>query len=92
VLQAVSSYYRIKAAELTGPQRTRGIAFPRQMAMYLLREEAKLSLVEVGNYLGGRNHSTVLYGTEKIAAEARRKSKVRQDLTAIRQLMYAGTR
>lgn len=92
VLQAVSSYYRIKAAELTGPQRTRGIVFPRQIAMYLLREEAKLSLVEVGNYLGGRNHSTVLYGTEKIASEARRKSKVRQDLSAIRQLMYAGTR
>jgi chromosomal replication initiator protein len=92
VLQAVSSYYRIKAAELTGPQRTRGIAFPRQIAMYLLREEAKLSLVEVGNYLGGRNHSTVLYGTEKIAAEARHKGKVRQDLTAIKQLMYAGTR
>lgn len=92
VLQAVSSYYRIKAAELTGPQRTRGIAFPRHVAMYLLREEAKLSLVEVGNFLGGRNHSTVLYGTEKIAAEARRKGRVRQDLTAIRQLMYAGTR
>lgn len=92
VLQAVSSYYRIKAAELTGPQRTRGIAFPRQVAMYLLREESKLSLVEVGNYLGGRNHSTVLYGMEKIANEARRKGKVRQDLTAIRQLMYAGTR
>lgn len=92
VLQAVSSYYRIKAAELTGPQRTRGIAFPRQVAMYLLREESKLSLVEVGNFLGGRNHSTVLYGTEKVAAEARRKGRVRQDLTAIRQLMYAGTR
>lgn len=92
VLQAVSSYYRIKAAELTGPQRARGIAFARQVAMYLLREESKLSLVEVGNYLGGRNHSTVLYGAEKIAGEARRKGRVRQDLHAIRQLMYAGTR
>ena len=58
------------------------------MAMYLLREEAKLSLIEVGNYLGGRNHSTVIYGCDKISGEAKRKGRVRQDLQAIKQLLY----
>jgi chromosomal replication initiator protein len=87
VLQAVSAYYRVKPAELSGPQRERGIAFARQIAMYLLREESKLSLLEVGSYLGGRNHSTVIYGCDKIASQAR-KGRVRQDLQAIKQLLY----
>lgn len=87
ILQAVSAYYRVKPAELTGPQRDRGVAFARQIAMYLLREESKLSLLEVGNYLGGRNHSTVIYGCDKIAGQAK-KGRVRQDLQAIRQLLY----
>jgi chromosomal replication initiator protein len=88
VIQAVSAYYRVKGAELSGPQRDRSIAYARQMAMYLLREEAKLSLIEVGNYLGGRNHSTVIYGCDKIAGEAKRKGRVRQDLQALKQLLY----
>jgi chromosomal replication initiator protein len=91
ILQAVSAYYRVKASDLAGPQRERGIAYARQIAMYLLREEAKLSLVEVGNHLGGRNHSTVIYGHEKIAADVKRKGRVREDVMAIRQLIYAST-
>ncbi len=88
VLQAVSAYYRIKTSELIGPQRERSIAYARQMSMYLMREEAKLSLVEVGNQLGGRNHSTVIYGCDKIGLEVKRKSRVRQDVQAIKQLIY----
>ena len=88
VLQAVSAYYRVKASDLCSPQREKAIAYARQMAMYLLREEAKLSLIEVGNQLGGRNHSTVIYGCDKIGKEVRRKGKVKQDLQAIRQLIY----
>ena len=88
VLQAVAAYYRVKGSDLAGQQRDRNIAYARQMAMYLLREEAKLSLVEVGNHLGGRNHSTVIYGCDKINKEVRRKGRVKQDIQAIRQLMY----
>jgi chromosomal replication initiator protein len=88
VLQAVSTYYRLRTSELTGPQRERGVAYARQMAMYLLREEAKLSLVDVGSHLGGRNHSTVIYGCDRIGKEIRRKVRVRQDAQAIRQLIY----
>jgi chromosomal replication initiator protein len=87
VLQAVTAYFRVKASELSSPLRERRIAYARQMAMYLLREEAKLSLTEVGNQLGGRNHSTVIYSCDKIA-EAKGRGRVRQDLQAIRQLIY----
>lgn len=88
VVQAVAAYYHVKASDLAGPQRDRTIAYARQMAMYLMREEAKLSLVEVGNQLGGRNHSTVIYGCDKIGIEVKRKSRVRQDVQAIKQLIY----
>jgi chromosomal replication initiator protein len=87
VLQAVSAYYRVKTSDLASPQRERRIAYARQIAMYLLREEAKLSLIEVGSHLGGRNHSTVIYSCDKIA-EAKNKGRVKQDLQAIKQLIY----
>lgn len=88
VLQAVASYYRLKASGLASPQRDRPTAYARQMAMYLLREEVKLSLVDVGSHLGGRNHSTIIYGCEKIALQVKRKSHVREDLQAIKQMIY----
>lgn len=88
VLQAVAGYFRVKTSDLAGPHRDRAIAYARQMAMYLLREEAHLSLVEVGNHLGGRNHSTVLYGCDKVNTEIKRKGRVKQDVQAIKQLIY----
>jgi chromosomal replication initiator protein len=87
VLQAVAAYYRVKTSDLAGQRRHQRIAYPRQIAMYLLREEAKLSLIEVGNQLGGRNHSTVIYSCDKVA-ESRNRGRVKQDLQAIRQLIY----
>lgn len=90
VLQAVAAYFRVKTSDLVGPARDRGVAYARQMAMYLLREEAKLSLVEVGNQLGGRNHSTVIYSCDKVA-QSKGKGRVKQDLQAIKQLMYGSS-
>jgi len=87
VLQAVSAYYKVKTSELASQQRERRIAYARQVAMYLLREEAKLSLIDVGSHLGGRNHSTVIYSCDKIA-ESKSKGRVKQDLQAIKQLIY----
>ena len=90
MLQAVAAYFRVKTSDLVGPARDRGVAYARQMAMYLLREEAKLSLVEVGNQLGGRNHSTVIYSCDKVA-QSKGKGRVKQDLQAIKQLMYGSS-
>jgi chromosomal replication initiator protein len=87
ILQAVAAYFRVRTSDLTGQQRERRISYARQMAMYLLREEAKLSLIEVGNQLGGRNHSTVIYSCDKVA-ESKGRGRVKQDLQAIKQLIY----
>jgi chromosomal replication initiator protein len=85
VLDAVAEYYRIPADDLRGKQRDKHIVVPRQVAMYLMREETEASLLEVGQALGGRDHSTVLHGVEKIARELNDNTALRKDVNSIRQ-------
>ena len=69
IQKIVANFYGIKIADLSSQNRARAIARPRQIAMFLLREETKSSFPEIGSKLGGRDHSTILYGSEKIAKE-----------------------
>ncbi|MGH2449575.1 MAG: chromosomal replication initiator protein DnaA [Chloroflexota bacterium] len=88
VIQGVISYFQIKGTQLASPERSRNVAYPRQVAMYLLREDIKLSFNEIGAHLGGRNHSTVIHGCDKIEQDMRQRARVRFDVQAIRQLIY----
>jgi chromosomal replication initiator protein len=88
IIAAVSAHYGISEAEVTGPSRQKEYVLPRQMVMYLAREETRASLPEIGQTLGGRDHTTILYGNQKIAAEVERKDALRRDLIAIRERLY----
>jgi len=88
VLQAVCGYFRVSLAELVGPGRRRDVVVPRQIAMYLLRDELGLSLVEIGQRLGGRDHTTVLHGIEKIEQQLRQDEQLRGDILAVRARLY----
>lgn len=88
ILKAVSEYYSVETRVLQGRGRSRNIVIPRQVAMYLLREETGSSLVEIGSFLGGRDHTTVMYGCDKIAAEINSDSRLRNDVLAIREKLY----
>lgn len=90
ILEHVSKYYGIDGKILKGRQRSRNIVVPRQVAMYLMREETESSLVEIGNVLGGRDHTTVLHGCEKIAEELNSDSRLRSDVLEIRNRLYNG--
>lgn len=83
VLDAVGAHYELSVADLTGPHRSKKIAFARQAAMYLLREQTRLPFVEIGRVLGNRDHSTVLYGYQKIAQLAEEQTSVRRALAEI---------
>jgi chromosomal replication initiator protein len=63
---------------------------PRQVAMYLLREETGLSLVDIGQQLGNRDHTTVMHGISKIEREMETDPAVRQQLMLIREALYTG--
>lgn len=88
VLQAVCSHFRISLAELVGPGRRREVVVPRQVAMYLLRDELGLSLVEIGQRLGGRDHTTVLHGVEKIEQQLTEDEQLRGEVLALRARLY----
>ncbi len=85
VLGAVAEYYHVSANDLCGKQRDKHIVVPRQVAMYLMRQETEASLLEIGQALGGRDHSTVLHGCEKIGREVNENSTLRKEVLAIRQ-------
>lgn len=66
VKKVVAKYYGIKIADLESTKKTNNIAFPRQVAMYLIRELTDSSLPQIGRYFGNRHHTTVKYACEKI--------------------------
>jgi chromosomal replication initiator protein DnaA len=85
VLEIVAEYFRIPEDDLRGKQRDKHIVVPRQIAMYLMRQETDASLLEIGQSLGGRDHSTVLHGCEKITREMNENTAMRKEVLAIRQ-------
>jgi chromosomal replication initiator protein len=66
VQRVVSEYFGLSQSDLKGKKRTKAIAFPRQMAMYLAREMTEYSTTELGIEFGGRDHTTIMYGCQKI--------------------------
>ena len=89
VVRIVAEHFRLTTEELTGRKRTKDIAHARQVAMYLLREENDLSLPAIGDILGGRDHSTVRYGVEKVTEDLAKDEALRRDITALREKIYA---
>ena len=89
IIDAVAVFYNTSPDALTGPDRTKDIALSRQVAMYLIREETDASLPAVGEALGGRDHTTIMYGYKKIADMIERDDSLRRQVIAIRERMYS---
>jgi len=89
ILNAVSSYYNLRPEDLTGPRRSQNLAIARQVAMYLARDLTDMSLPQVGQALGGRDHTTVLHGCEKIAVLFEKDDEIRRQILEIRNKLYA---
>lgn len=87
IMEAVAGFYNLSLDDLKSPRRSKAVAFPRQVAMYLAREETASSLLEIGKALGGRDHSTILYGYEKISSLAEEDS-LRRELLSIKEMLY----
>jgi len=89
IARAVADYYGVEMEALQGQKRDRAIVVPRQIAMFLMREETDVSLLRIGAELGGRDHSTVLHACDKINREVAVNDDLRRDLAAVRELIYA---
>ncbi len=89
IMEKVARHFGLETEALTGRSRKRDIARPRQIAMYLIREETDASLPQIGTLLGGRDHSTVIYGYERVADLMEENSDLRQDIVMLRQQLYS---
>ncbi|MDX1416023.1 MAG: chromosomal replication initiator protein DnaA [Candidatus Promineifilaceae bacterium] len=88
VVAAVCKFYQVSEEAISSSSRSRTISYPRQIAMYLARTETDASLPQIGSRLGNRDHTTVLYGYEKIAKEVERDSSIRRDTMEIKATLY----
>lgn len=88
ILKSVADFYSISLADLVKRSRKKEIVKPRQVAMFLLREETKLSFPEIGQKLGGRDHSTVIHACEKIKNEISVDEPLKQELILIKERVY----
>jgi chromosomal replication initiator protein len=89
IARAVSDYYSVPMDVLQGQKRDKAIVMPRQIAMFLMREETDVSLLRIGAELGGRDHSTVLHACDKINREVAVNDELRREIAAVRELIYA---
>lgn len=80
IQEIVADYYRLDIEALTSKKRSRDIAFPRQIAMYLTRELTPLSLPKIGEAFGGRDHTTVMHAHEKITHDIAQNAQVRTSI------------
>ena len=77
IQKRVAEHFDIRNADMTGKRRPKNIAFPRQIAMYLTRELTKMSLMEIGDAFGGRDHGTVLHAHRLIKLRMTEDDKIR---------------
>lgn len=83
VIESVCAFYNIKPTQLKGPKRDASLVKARQVAMFLLKKELRLTLVEIGNILGGRDHTTVMHGVEKVEGLLVEKSFLNEEILGI---------
>lgn len=88
VVNLVAESFSLTTERLIGRDRSRAVALPRQIAMYLLRREADISLPQIGQVLGGRDHTTVMYAINKVTDMLERDERLRRQVVQIRQKLH----
>ncbi|MBV9101482.1 MAG: chromosomal replication initiator protein DnaA [Candidatus Dormibacteraeota bacterium] len=89
IQDAVAEHYTISVEEMKGKRRDKHIVYPRQVAMYLIREETESSLPVIGAAFGGRDHTTALHAIEKITELVREDTRLQGDLRHIRSRLHS---
>jgi chromosomal replication initiator protein len=88
VMSVVADTFGVTREQLLSKDRSHEVVLPRQVAMYLMREEANASLPQIGESLGGRDHTTVMYGCDKVEDMMERDELLRRRVFQIRDSLY----
>ncbi|KPJ71663.1 hypothetical protein AMJ50_00805 [Parcubacteria bacterium DG_74_3] len=89
VIKMVAEFYDLKPKELLSSSRKREIVGPRQVAMYLLREELKSSFPFIGRQFGNRDHTTAIHACEKISKNKEKDNKLDEEINLIKQRIFS---
>jgi chromosomal replication initiator protein len=89
IIQTVAEFYDLRERELLTPSRRREIVYPRQIAMYLLRNELKGSYPFIGRKFKGKDHTTAIHACEKINKELQSDEKLADEISLIKQRIYS---
>ncbi|MBI5134876.1 chromosomal replication initiator protein DnaA [Candidatus Uhrbacteria bacterium] len=89
LMSTVATYYDLTMDDLLGKSRMKRLALPRQIMMYLMRQEIKSSFPTIGQEVGGRDHTTAIHAFEKISREVQDNEKIRTDIELIKQRLYS---
>ncbi|MFH1832801.1 MAG: chromosomal replication initiator protein DnaA [Candidatus Levyibacteriota bacterium] len=90
IIKTVCSYYDLKSTLVKGPKRDASLVRARQIAMYLLKKETRMTYVEIGNFLGGRDHTTVMHGVEKIERLYPLEQSISMEIMGIKKFLSQG--
>lgn len=88
VVQVVASEFNIKTEQIISRNRSYDVTLPRHVAMFLLREDANISLLQIGQKIGGRDHTTVMHACERVADLMERDDQLRFQITRIREKLH----
>jgi chromosomal replication initiator protein len=87
IIESVSSFFDVSLKDITGKSRKKELVYPRQLTMYIMREEVGTSYPTIGNELGGRDHTTAMHAYNKIKREIVDNEKIKQDIDSIKQAL-----
>ncbi len=85
IIEVVAEHYGLSIEQMTSKNRSSQIAKPRQIAMYLCKEMTDSPLEAIGNFLGGRDHSTIIHGANKIEEEYKKNELFREDVDSVKK-------
>lgn len=88
VVRTVCDFYRIKSTQMKGPKRDASLVRARQVCMFLLKTELGLTLADIGNLLGGRDHTTVMHGVDKMRDLVESKARIHEDILGITKILH----
>ena len=88
IQNAVAKHYHIKVQDLKSATRARSVALPRQIAMYIIRKELDNSFPSIGDFFGGRDHTTVMHAVDKVENQISQKDSFKQEVDLILDKLF----
>ncbi|OGC57156.1 hypothetical protein A3H26_02395 [candidate division WWE3 bacterium RIFCSPLOWO2_12_FULL_36_10] len=88
IIRAVCTYYSVKIPDIKGERRTKDLVVPRHMTMYLIHNLTQTPYMGIGEFMGGRDHTTIMHGVRKVEEEILSSQKTKQDASNIKSIIF----